>query len=67
MAQWEFERGYSSTYYLLHGSRYWNADNLVRALEFEELGHEVGIHINAIALSLRHRRSPEFILRGRAR
>ena len=62
MARWEFERGYSSTYYLLHGSHYWNADNLVRALEFEELGHEVGIHVNAIAEGLRFRRSPDFIL-----
>ena len=62
MARWEFDRGYSSTYYLLHSSHYWNADNLVRALEFEELGHEVGIHINAIAEGLRHRRSPDWIL-----
>ena len=54
MARWECDHGYSSTYYLLHGSRYWTADNLVRALEFEDLGHEVGIHVNAIADSLRH-------------
>lgn len=62
MAEWEFDHGYSSTYFLLHGSYYWNADNLVRALQFEELGHEVGIHVNAIAEALRHRRSPEWIL-----
>lgn len=62
MARWEFERGYSSTYYLLHSSHYWNADNLYRALEFEEFGHEVGIHVNAIAEGLRHKRSPDWIL-----
>ena len=62
MAEWEFDHGYSSTYYLLHGSHYWNADNLVRALAFEELGHEVGLHVNAIAEALRHRRSPDWIL-----
>lgn len=62
MARWEFERGYSSTYFLLHGSHYWDTDNLVRALELEELGHEVGIHVNAIAESLRLRETPEWIL-----
>ena len=62
MAEWEFHRGYSSTYYLLHGSHYWDADHLVRAMLFEELGHEVGIHVNALAEALRLRRSPDWIL-----
>jgi hypothetical protein len=62
MAEWEFERGYSSTYYLLHSAAYWNADNLVRALQFQELGHEVGVHVNALAESLRLRRAPDWIL-----
>jgi hypothetical protein len=62
MARWEFAHGYSSTYYLLHSAGYWNADNLVRALEFQELGHEVGIHVNALAHALRVRRDPDFIL-----
>jgi hypothetical protein len=62
MAEWEFEHGYSSTYFLLHGSHYWTADNLVRAMQFEELGHEVGIHVNALAEALRKRRSPDWIL-----
>ena len=62
MAQWEFDHGYSSTYFLLHDSHYWTCDNLVRALEFEELGHEVGIHVNALAEGLRQRRSPDWIL-----
>jgi hypothetical protein len=62
MAEWEYEHGYSSSYYLLHGSHYWTAENLVRALAFQELGHEVGIHVNALAEALRHRRSPDWIL-----
>ena len=62
MAEWEMEHGYSSTYFLLHGASYWTADNLVRALAFEEMGHEVGVHVNAIAEALRSRRSPEWIL-----
>jgi hypothetical protein len=62
LARWEFDRGYSSTFFLLHGSHYWDAEHLVYALEFQELGHEVGIHVNAIAEALRERRSPEWIL-----
>lgn len=65
MAEWEFERGYSSTYYLLHGSWYW-ADietMLVGAEQLEDLGHEVGIHVNAIAEGLRRHRDPRHILR----
>lgn len=61
-AEWEFTHGYSSTYYLLHSAGYWTCDNLVRALQFEELGHEVGVHVNAIAEGLRRRRSPDWIL-----
>ncbi len=62
MAEWEFEHGYSSTYFLLHDSHYWNEDMLCRAPQFEELGHEVGIHVNAIAEALRQRRDPHEIL-----
>lgn len=58
MAEWEFQRGYSSTYFLLHGSRYWTTENLARAMEFEELGHEVGLHVNGIAEAFRQRRDP---------
>lgn len=58
MAQWEFNRGYSSTYYLLHGSHYWTTENLARAMEFEALGHEVGLHVNGIAEAFRQKRDP---------
>lgn len=63
LAEWEFERGYSSTYFLLHGSHYWNDGMLVVAEQLEELGHEVGIHVNAIAEGLRMGRDPRPILR----
>lgn len=62
MAAWEYERGYSSTYYLLHGSHYWE-EALARAFEFEELGHEVGLHVNAIPEAFKQNRNPHAILR----
>lgn len=62
MAEWEFERGYSSTYFLLHDSWYWDKEWLEVVPAFEELGHEVGIHVNAIAEGLRQRRDPHEIL-----
>ena len=62
IAEWEFEHGYSSTFFLLHGSHYWGDVMLCRAPQFEELGHEVGIHVNAIAEAFRQRRDPHLIL-----
>lgn len=62
LAEWEFERGYSSTYFLLHGSHYWNEEWLGAVPQFEDLGHEVGIHVNAIAQAVRQRRDPHAIL-----
>ena len=61
MAEWEFEHGYSSTYFLLHSAYYWD-EALNMAGWFEELGHEVGIHVNAIAESLRTKKPPHMIL-----
>ncbi len=67
MAEWEFLHGYSSTYYLLHDAWYWKADTveamLVAAERLEEYGHEVGIHVNAVAEGLRRQRDPRHILR----
>jgi len=62
MAEWEFEQGYSSTYFLLHGSHYWSDEWLCAVPRLEELGHEVGIHVNAIAEALRLRTDPHIIL-----
>lgn len=60
-ADWEFSRGYSSTYYLLHGAHYW-PDALERATRFVDLGHEVGIHVNALAVALRENDDPHRVL-----
>jgi hypothetical protein len=57
-AGWEFERGYSSTYFLLHGSHYWDEEMFVQVERFVDLGHEVGIHCNAIAEGLLLNRDP---------
>lgn len=62
MAEWEMEHGYSSTYFLLHGSHYWNDEWLEAVPQFEEMGHEIGIHVNAIAETLRTRSDPHAIL-----
>lgn len=67
LAEWEFQHGYSSTYYLLHGSYYWPApgradEMLLVAEQLEELGHEVGLHVNALAEALRQQRDPHMIL-----
>jgi hypothetical protein len=62
MARWEFERGYSSTYFLLHTADYWGEYMLCHVPEFEELGHEVGIHVNAVVEGLRTKRDPARIL-----
>ena len=62
MARWECDHGYSSTYFLLHGAPYWTTGNLARAMEFEELGHEVGLHVNGIAEAFRQKRDPAVIV-----
>lgn len=67
MARWEFDHGYSSTYFLLHGSYYWPApgraeEMLIVAEEIQELGHEIGIHVNALAVALQTGGDPHMIL-----
>lgn len=62
LSEWEFDRAISSTYYLLHGSHYWGDDMLVAATELEDRGHEVGLHVNAIAEALRQRRDPAMLV-----
>lgn len=64
LAEWEFEHGYSSTYFLLHGSYYWDEEMLVVAEQIEELGHEVGLHVNAIAEALRTGKEPHWLLQN---
>jgi len=63
MARWEAERGYRSTYYLLHTSPYWIGPYFERHVaEIAECGHEIGIHVNALAHSLRTGQHPDLIL-----
>lgn len=64
MAEWEAERGYHSTYYVLHTAPYWHDEFLLRrSLErIAELGHEVGIHSNAVVQSFLTGLEPGFIL-----
>lgn len=63
MAQWESERGYRSTYFLLHSASYWELDTIRKAAwTIETLGHEVGIHVNALAEAIRGKGDPSTIL-----
>lgn len=62
-ARWEAERCYRTTYFLLHTADYWTAGGLPDAVaELLELGHEVGIHNNAIAAHVRTGYDPHDIL-----
>jgi hypothetical protein len=64
MARWEAERGYRSTYYILHTSPYWQQKDALRAaLEtIAECGHEIGIHNDAITVALETGRDPADVL-----
>lgn len=63
MAEWEAERSYRSTYFVLHTSPYWNAPGFCAALErIVDLGHEIGIHNDALAEALVTGRDPDTIL-----
>ncbi len=63
IAEWEANRGYRSTYYILHTAPYWMAPGFTAALDrIAECGHEIGIHTNAIAEALRIGRDPDSIL-----
>ncbi|HET9470947.1 MAG TPA: hypothetical protein VFO24_07555 [Usitatibacter sp.] len=64
LAGWEAVRGYRSTYFILHGARYWRDERTLRpALEaIAAAGHEIGIHANALALALRAGGDPSEIL-----
>jgi hypothetical protein len=55
MAAWENERGYRSTYFILHSAPYWQDKRLLRAsvAEIAAYGHEVGIHNAALSEAVR--------------
>jgi hypothetical protein len=63
LAAWEQERGYRSSYYILHSAPYWDAPGFEDHLdEIASCGHEIGIHVNALAQSFRTGRHPDEIL-----
>lgn len=63
MAAWEAERGYRSTYYILHSAPYWDQPDFAYDLaDIAACGHEIGIHVNALAESLRTGDDPDLIL-----
>ena len=63
-AEWEAERGYRSTYFILHTAPYWqDKPKLERSLELiAGYGHEIGIHNNALAEWTRTGRDPRLVL-----
>lgn len=69
-ARWEAEHGWKSTYYVLHTDWYWDPSGsgqpsafVLRALdEIASLGHEIGVHNNAIAAALRYGGDPASLL-----
>ncbi len=63
LARWEADRGYRSSYYILHTSPYWNYGKFPRLLEeIASYGHEIGIHTDALAESLITGEDPDIIL-----
>ena len=50
MAYWENKHGFSSSYYLLHSAEYCH-DPLFfeKALQIQDFGHEVGLHVNILS------------------
>ena len=63
MAAWEKDRGYRTTYFFLHSASYWKSSFGMVARYFSDLGHEVGIHCNALAEQIRTGRYAEDILK----
>jgi hypothetical protein len=69
-AKWEAERGFRSTYYVLHGDWYWGGPSAQRPSRFvlkaldriASLGHEIGLHNNAITIALLTGQDPFAVL-----
>ena len=70
MARWEADRGWRSTYFVLHTEWYWGTRGprepspyVLRALDdIATLGHEIGVHNNAVAAALGTGAPPASIL-----
>jgi hypothetical protein len=53
LARWEDEHGWHSTYFLLHTAKYWWDGRWRKAAEtIASLGHEIGLHVDALAYAL---------------
>lgn len=63
MAEWEAMHGWRSTYFLLHTARYWTEGRWRAAAErIAELGHEIGLHVDAIAHALAYGGNPHVMV-----
>lgn len=63
LARWEAENGWRSTYFLLHTARYWADGRWREAAEtMALLGHEIGLHVDAIAHALEQGGDPHEIV-----
>ena len=63
-AEWECERGYRSTYFILHTAPYWQDKPLLeRSLELiADYGHEIGIHNAALSEAVDTGQDPRALL-----
>lgn len=69
LARWESARGFRASYYLLHTGWYWRVvgaslskQMVDAAMEMQDLGHEVGLHNDAISVALASGRRPADVL-----
>jgi len=63
LAEWEARHGWRATYFVLHDSPYWDSDELQSVLDrIAALGHEIGIHTNAISVALERGLDPDAVL-----
>jgi hypothetical protein len=63
LAEWERRHGFRATYFVLHDSPYWESPDLRPSLErIAELGHEIGIHANALSVALDRGVDPDAVL-----
>lgn len=65
MALWEKERGFRSTYFLLHTAHYWSSASFQGNVQsIADCGHEIGIHANALTVALTSGGDPVDILQS---
>lgn len=63
IAEWEAERHYRATFFVLHTSPYWRYPEFRESCErIAVLGHEIGLHVDCLAEALKTGRDPYLIL-----